>query len=72
MVLILSNYRKLKYLIAFFSPVKKWIKKVDLSTISAKHNTSEFMERQVKPMLRGKLEYVFSVLSNDVGRYCHL
>lgn len=28
MVLILSNYRKLKYLIAFFSPVKKWIETV--------------------------------------------
>ena len=59
MVLILSNYRKLKYLIAFFSPVKKWIEKVDLSTISAKHNTSEFMERQVNPMLRGNLSIFF-------------
>ena len=42
-----------------FSVKKKWIEKVDLSTISAKHNTSEFMERHVNPMLRGKLEYIF-------------
>lgn len=48
-----------KLLNSFLLSVKKWIEKVDLSTISAKHNTSEFMERQVNPMLRGKLEYIF-------------